>query len=143
MDKSGEHIVSEMPRLGCGAAIVHNGRILLIQRAKEPEAGYWGLPGGKVDFLEEVEQAVIREISEELGIQLHGLTLLCVVDQIDSDEKVHWVAPVYKVSRYDGDPYLVEPDKHLAMGWFCKETLPALLTVATQAAIPLLRNELA
>lgn len=88
----------ELPRLGCGAAIVRDGRILLIQRAKEPEAGYWGLPGGKVDFLEKVEQAVIREISEELGIQLHGLTLLCVVDHIDSDEKVHWVAPVYKVS---------------------------------------------
>ncbi|MBX8513463.1 NUDIX domain-containing protein [Pseudomonas cichorii] len=135
--------MSEQPRLGCGAAIVRDGRILLIQRRKEPESGYWGLPGGKVDFLEGVEQAVIREIAEELGIQLHKLTLLCVVDQIDSDKRIHWVAPVYKVSSFEGEPSLVEPDKHSAIGWFSLETLPTLLTVATQTALPLLRNEMA
>ncbi|MEN5201008.1 NUDIX domain-containing protein [Pseudomonas wadenswilerensis] len=132
----------ELPRLGCGAAIVRDGRILLIQRLKEPEAGCWGLPGGKVDFLEEVEHAVVREIDEELGIQLRDMTLLCVVNQIDSEKKTHWVAPVYKVSRFDGDPYLVEPEKHSAIGWFSLEMLPTLLTVATRAALPLLRKQL-
>lgn len=130
------------PRLGCGAAIIRDGHILLIQRVKEPEAGHWGFPGGKVDFLETVEHAVTREIAEEVGIHIREMTLLCVVDQIDPHNKIHWVAPVYKVSKFDGEPHLVEPDKHLGLGWFSLKTLPELLTVATCSALPLLRNEL-
>lgn len=69
---------TEQPRVGCGAAIVRDGRILLIKRKRAPEAGCWGLPGGKVDWLEPVERAVCREIEEELGIALERATLLCV-----------------------------------------------------------------
>jgi ADP-ribose pyrophosphatase YjhB (NUDIX family) len=32
--------------------VIRDGRILLIQRRKQPEAGAWGLPGGKVDWME-------------------------------------------------------------------------------------------
>jgi ADP-ribose pyrophosphatase YjhB (NUDIX family) len=46
------------PRLGCGAAILRAGRLLLVQRRRPPEAGHWGLPGGKVDWLETVPAAV-------------------------------------------------------------------------------------
>jgi ADP-ribose pyrophosphatase YjhB (NUDIX family) len=99
-----------------------------------------GLTWGEVDFLEEVECAVIREIAEELGGRPHDLTLLCVVDQIDPDKSAHWVAPVYMLG-FDGDPYLVELDKHSAMGWFSLETLPTFLTVATRTALPFLRKE--
>ncbi|MCT7919676.1 NUDIX domain-containing protein [Burkholderia pseudomallei] len=67
---------TEQPRVGCGAAIVRDGRILLIKRKRAPEAGCWGLPGGKVDWLEPVERAVCREIEEELGIALERATLL-------------------------------------------------------------------
>lgn len=58
------------PLVGCGAAIVDGSRILLVKRRRQPEAGHWGLPGGKVDWLERVEHAVIREIREELGVEL-------------------------------------------------------------------------
>lgn len=38
----------QKPEAGCGAAILDGqGRLLLIQRLREPEAGAWGLPGGK------------------------------------------------------------------------------------------------
>ncbi len=87
--------MNEQPRLGCGAAIVQGGRLLLVRRLREPEAGCWGLPGGKVDWLEPVEQAVRREIEEELAIRLASLSLLCVVDQIDAQRGEHWLAPVY------------------------------------------------
>lgn len=124
------------PRLGCGAAIVQDGRILLIQRLREPEALHWGLPGGKVDWLEPVEQAVKREILEELGIHLGALELLCVVDQIDPNTPEHWLAPVYLAEQFDGTPRLVEPEKHAAFAWFALDALPAPLTAATRAALP-------
>lgn len=125
-----------VPRLGCGAAILKDDAILLlVQRLREPESGCWGLPGGKIDWLEPVENAVVREVHEELGITLSHLKLLCVVDQIDQFKGEHWVSPVYVTSHFDGAPELIEPDKHAAFGWFALHDLPKQLTVATYKAV--------
>lgn len=132
--------MSEQPRLGCGAAIVQNGRLLLVRRLREPEAGCWGLPGGKVDWLEPVEQAVRREIEEELAIRLTSLRLLCVVDQIDAQRGEHWLAPVYLADAFEGEVRNVEPEKHDDIGWFALDSLPEPLTVATRSALPALKE---
>ncbi|RAQ85109.1 ADP-ribose pyrophosphatase [Burkholderia pseudomallei] len=126
---------TEQPRVGCGAAIVRDGRILLIKRKRAPEAGCWGLPGGKVDWLEPVERAVCREIEEELGIALERATLLCVVDHIDAANGEHWVAPVYLAHAFRGEPRVVEPDRHEALDWFALDDLPQPLTHATRVAL--------
>lgn len=126
--------MSQQPRLGCGAAIVQDGRLLLVRRLREPEAGCWGLPGGKVDWLEPVEQAVRREIEEELAIRLTVLNLLCVVDQIDPARSEHWLAPVYLADAFEGEVRNVEPEKHGDIGWFPMDNLPEPLTVATRRA---------
>ncbi len=126
--------MNAQPRLGCGAAIMQDGRLLLVRRLREPEAGCWGLPGGKVDWLEPVEQAVRREIEEELAIRLTSLSLLCVVDQIDAQRGEHWLAPVYLADTFDGEVRNVEPEKHSDIGWFTLDGLPEPLTVATRKA---------
>ncbi|WP_284423961.1 NUDIX domain-containing protein [Bradyrhizobium sp. SSBR45G] len=123
------------PRLGCGVVIVDGEAILLVRRLHDPEAGCWGLPGRKVDWLEPVEDAVRREATEELDITLGDLRLICVVDQIDRLRGEHWVAPVYLAAGFKGEPRLVEPDKHAAFGWFALHGLPTPLTLATQQAV--------
>lgn len=127
------------PRVGCGAAIVVDGRILLIQRLTEPEAGCWGLPGGKIDLFEAAPAATAREIEEELGIAIDPSDLLCFVDQIDDVAGTHWVAPVYLVTAFSGEPRIVEPEKHGGLGWFALDALPAALTVPTRVAVRALR----
>jgi ADP-ribose pyrophosphatase YjhB (NUDIX family) len=128
------------PRLGCGAAIVVDGRILLVQRLSEPEAGCWGLPGGKVDLYETVAAAVEREINEELGIEIKAGKLLCLVDQIDKLKGEHWFAPVFLVSTFTGEPKIVEPDKHDGLAWFPLDALPDTLTRSTIVALTALRE---
>ncbi len=129
------------PRVGCGAAIVENGKVLLVRRRREPEAGCWGLPGGKVDPFERVADAVAREIHEELGITIKPIDLLCVVDQIDRARGQHWIAPVFRVDRYDGTPAIQEPDALSDLGWFDLDSLPAALTEATKQAVAALKCE--
>ncbi|MBC9178503.1 NUDIX domain-containing protein [Pseudoroseomonas ludipueritiae] len=133
-------MVQVEPRLGCGAAIVVDGRILLIRRLKAPEAGCWGLPGGKVDLYEAAAAAVEREVREETGIGIRAERLLCVVDQIDRAGGQHWFAPIYLATAFTGQPRILEPGKHDGLGWFPLEGTPAALTCATLAALRALRQ---
>ena len=47
-----------------------NSKILLVKRVTVPFKGYWALPGGRVDVEEKVEQAVVREVKEETGLDV-------------------------------------------------------------------------
>ncbi|GAB3843404.1 NUDIX domain-containing protein [Nesterenkonia populi] len=129
-------ITESEPRVGCGAALLQEGKLLLIQRRNEPEAGHWGFPGGKVDWLEPTPDAVVREVSEELGIELVSPELLTAVDQIDADAPAHWVALVYRAEKFTGEPTLMEPAKHHDFGWFDLNDLPDKLTTATRMTLP-------
>ena len=58
------------PRPVVSALIIQNNNVLLIKRKSEVYNGYWSLPGGIINYLEEPEEALSREISEETGIQV-------------------------------------------------------------------------
>ena len=123
------------PRVGCGAVILDGDSILLMRRLTEPEAGCWGLAGGKVDPFETVPAAMRREVGEELGLVVRRETLLCVVDQIDRASNEHWVAPVYLIEAFEGSPAVQEPAKHAALGWFPLNAIPTPATIATTTAV--------
>ena len=53
------------------------GELLFTRRAIEPHFGKLDLPGGFIDPMETAEQAVVREIQEELGIEIHSLKYFC------------------------------------------------------------------
>jgi ADP-ribose pyrophosphatase YjhB (NUDIX family) len=126
--------------VGCGAAIVRGGRILLVKRLKAPEAGCWSLPGGKVEFLERAEAAIRRECGEEIGVEIDVGPLLRLTQMISVDGE-HWIAPVYRARLSAGEPVNREPDKIAAIGWFDPGAPPAPLAVAAQEAIAALRME--
>ena len=124
------------PRVGCGAFIRdEQGRLLLVRRRRQPEAECWGLPGGKVDPMERLEDAVTRELREELGIviQLHGVH--SVSDQIDRQRGDHWVSIVFLAAIGSGMPEIREPDALSQFGWFAIDALPQPLTIATVEAV--------
>ncbi|MEO1474334.1 MAG: NUDIX domain-containing protein [Pseudomonadota bacterium] len=124
--------MSGTPEAACGAAILNDaGELLLIQRLRPPEPGHWGLPGGKIDFGERTEDAVKREIAEELGIEIEITRLACLTETIGKDDGRHWVAPVYEARIVAGEPKIMEPEKHGGWGWYPLDGLPAPLTTPT------------
>lgn len=77
----------EYPFVGVGALIHKGGKILLIKRRFEPNKGRWSLPGGLVERGEKVEEAALREVKEELGIDVTLERLMDIVDEIIPDGK--------------------------------------------------------
>jgi len=128
---------AQQPRVGCGAVIQRaDGAVLLVQRGRPPEQGHWGLPGGKVDWMETVEAAVVREVREETGLRVAIQRLLCVVDHFEPALQQHWIAPVYLVRTLDDTTaVLQEPEVLLALGWFSPDALPAPLTLSARQGL--------
>jgi 8-oxo-dGTP diphosphatase len=126
--------------VGCGAAILRDGRILLVQRIKAPEAGCWSLVGGKVDFLERAAKAAQRETLEEVGLKIEAGPLLCLIEMIGIDDQ-HWISPVYRASAQSGEAVNREPEKIAAIGWFALDAPPTPLSLAACEAIAILRAE--
>lgn len=125
--------------VGVGAVIVDHGAVLLLKRKKSPEAGHWSIPGGRVEFGETVEAAIVREIKEELGCDAKVVSSLGVTNHIVEDEGVHWVSPRFLVVIV-GEPKNLEPDVHDAVQWFEVSKLPANVTKTTHAALLALRE---
>ncbi|MBB3911732.1 NUDIX hydrolase [Sphingomonas desiccabilis] len=123
------------PRVGCGAAIIVDDRILLVRRKRPPEIGHWGLPGGKIDLFETAAAATEREVMEETGIAITADRLLCFVDHIDRAAGTHWTAPVFLVHAFTGSPVNREPEKHDEVAWFALDALPDQLTISTRIAV--------
>ena len=128
--------LGNVPRVGVGVLLVDAiGRVLLTLRKRSPEAGCWSIVGGKVDFLENLEQCAVREAREEAGVEVELLRLLCVTDHVLPAEGQHWVAPAYLGRIVSGEPRNCEPAKTQEVKWFAPGSLPSNLTMTAQNAI--------
>jgi len=68
------------------------------------------------------------------------LTLLCVVDHIQPEEAAHWVAPTFLAEAFEGEPRILEPEKHTGLGWFALDALPTPLSGIVTVAVAALRE---
>jgi mutator protein MutT len=102
-----KRLYPSQPVVGVGAIIVCNGKILLEKRKSEPGRGKWSVPGGLVELGESTEQAVIREVKEETGLDVENPELIDVVNNIilDANGKIeyHFVIVDYFVKLRGGE----------------------------------------
>jgi 8-oxo-dGTP diphosphatase len=124
------------PRVGVGVLLVdETARVLLTLRRRAPDAGCWSIVGGKVDFLETLEQCAVREAREEVGLEVRIVRLLCVTDHHLPSEGQHWVSPAYLGKILAGEAHNCEPDKTREVSWFPLADLPPNLTITARNAI--------
>lgn len=100
--------MSNRPKLGAIAVLIHEGRTILVQRGKDPNAGLWGFPGGHVELGETALEAAVRELREETGVIAKPKTYLTCVDVIhrnkDGSVSTHYLLAAVLCEYVSGDP---------------------------------------
>ena len=101
--------------------IDRDGRVLLSQRSSgKSMAGLWEFPGGKVENGEVPEEALIRELNEELGIDTWSSCLAPLSFASHSYEDFHLLMPVFVCRKWVGSP---TPMEGQALKWVSKNKL--------------------
>lgn len=129
----------DFPGVGCGLAVVKDGKLLLYRRMKAPEADHWSIVGGKVDHLELSRDGARREAEEESGLTIGAIDFLCISEQIIAADRQHWVSLIYVTDDFSGEPKLTEPDKLSDIGWYALDSLPQPLSRFAEDAVAALR----
>lgn len=89
-------------RAGAAALVEDSsGKILIAKRATYPE-GIWVLPGGGINFGERAEDAVVREIEEETGLEIKPVELIKVYEMILPRLSVHRIIFFYRAKLVGG-----------------------------------------
>lgn len=97
------------------ALVDEDGRILLAKRPKhKPLGGLWEFPGGKMEPGETPESAMIRELKEELAINVTHACLAPLTFASHSYEDFHLLMPLFICRRWDGD---IHPTEGQEIAW--------------------------
>lgn len=103
-------------------AIIKDGKVFAAQRGNKGKTAYkWEFPGGKIDPGETPEQALARELAEELSIKVEVHELITSI--VDEYEDVILHIDTYRCSLISGTPTLSE---HIALQWSNKKELDEL-----------------
>ncbi len=102
----------ERPYLAASAAIVRDGKVLVVRRARPPANGLFTLPGGVVEVGETLTEAVAREVREETGMAIEPVALAGFRETIvrDADGRVerHFIILCFASRWRAGEPVLNE-----------------------------------
>ena len=103
------------------ALIDADGRVLLARRPEgKPMAGLWEFPGGKVEPGETPEAALMRELHEELGIDICVPCLAPLTFASHAYDDFHLLMPLYVLRKWDG---IVRPREGQEIAWVRPKSL--------------------
>jgi ADP-ribose pyrophosphatase YjhB (NUDIX family) len=109
------------------AVVIRDGAVLLVRRAKPPDAGLWGFPGGHLELGETLFACAVRELFEETGVRAAARAQLTNVEVIrtGSDGRVvrHFVLAAVICEHLAGEP--VAGDDALEADWVPLEEVAA------------------
>ncbi|UCF08456.1 MAG: NUDIX hydrolase [Thermoplasmata archaeon] len=109
------------PRITVGGVLIQNHKILLGKR--RPDRLYpdiWDIFGGHVEPYETFEEALIRELEEELGVMVAGTKFIASYQDRDPTFGYDYLHHIYLIISWKGEPYNKNPMEHEDIGWFSR-----------------------
>ena len=93
------------PLIAVGVLVIDKDKALIIKRGEEPNKFLWSIPGGLVEIGEELEEAAIREVKEEMGINIKIEKMIGIFNCINRNKneiKYHYVIIDYIAREFTG-----------------------------------------
>lgn len=123
---------TKKPGVGVGIMLLKEGKVLLGKRHFDPARadselhgeGTWTMPGGKLHFREELEDAAYREVLEETGVAINQKKLKMISVTNDIVKDAHFVTLGFLCEDFQGEPKVMEPDEITEWRWFALGKLP-------------------
>ncbi|MGZ8734603.1 MAG: NUDIX hydrolase [Acidimicrobiia bacterium] len=110
--------MSGVVAVAVGGVAVREDELLLVRRGHGPAAGTWSLPGGRVEFGEDLREALVREMLEETGLEIVVEQFLGWVERIGDDlEPYHFVILDFRVHVFDPDATPTPGDDAAEVRW--------------------------
>lgn len=130
----------DYPRVGVGAVILHEDKVLLVRRGKSPSFGKWSLPGGLVELGETTAEAIAREIIEECGIKIRVVDVAGVITRVvrDDDSRIRYHYVLVDYLAYPDSTDVVAGSDAAEARWFEIERVVELDT--TQGLLDMIRR---
>jgi ADP-ribose pyrophosphatase YjhB (NUDIX family) len=126
-----------------GAIVIHGGCVLLIERGRPPQQGYWSLPGGVVEVGERLEEALRREVREETGLLVRPVTVVEIFERILRDSEgrpeYHYVLIDYLCEVTGGEARAADDARRLE--WVSRQELPRVRL--TEGSLPVIEKAFA
>lgn len=116
--------MNTVPRVGVGVIIIHNERVLLIQRRGPHGGGTWSTPGGHLDHGETPDVCAIREVYEETGITVCDVRFRGITNDIFPESGKHYITIWMQAALESGSPAIASPREVSAIDWFAWDDLP-------------------
>lgn len=120
------------PKVGVGALVTQENKVLLIRRKMEPERGKWSIPAGFLDHGEDPQETAEREVFEETGLRVRIINLLDVFTNPPGQGGAS-IFILYRAELLGGE--MIAGDDADAVGFFQMDELPDLAFASTLAAI--------
>lgn len=134
---SDARLYPDRPFLAVSAAIIRNGRVLIVRRGRAPARGLFTLPGGVVEAGETLFEAAMREVKEETTLEIEPVALAGHREVIgrDGDGRVerHFVILSFAARWISGEPVL--NDELSEAHWLAPHELAGLETTEGLAQI--------
>lgn len=113
-------------RIGCETYIIKNDKILLGRRGNVHGKGTWALPGGHLEHLERADSGFVRELQEEMGLNIDpaSIKLIALTDDLQPEAGVHYVHITFAVDIEDQELRLLEPEACEEWRWFLLDEMP-------------------
>ena len=115
------------PKVAVIALVLHQGKVLLIQRAVDPAKGKWSLPGGYMDAGEMPEEALQRELQEEVGLRVKIGELIDIFPMINDEGQRIGIVLAFRAEPSSSPKIPYVADDAQDAGWFGAQETPAEL----------------
>jgi len=109
------------PQLAVSGVIFHDGKVLLVRRARSPGKGFYSLPGGRVEYGESLHTALNREVDEETGLRIEIAGPAGWREVLPTAGGGHYVIVSFAARWASGD--VVLNDEHDDFKWLAPEQI--------------------